>query len=331
MPKKSETRKQFTESRPSIGLGDTIQKVTKATGIEFLTKFVAGEDIKEIPNYEGYYIANTGQVFSNRGRWGTESPKELKQTPQNGYPSVSLYKTGNKGSKYGDTLYVHRLLAEAFIPLVEGKTFVNHKDGNKENNSLDNLEWVTQQENNLHAFQTGLMTQLKYTKEQHLEVLDRYHVKGQRQIDIAKEMGVPITFVHSLINKGTGVRSQGLGDNIENFLNKPLIKPITETVKKLIWKDSEDCGCTERKHKLNKLFPSRQPLCMTEHEYEWWTHFKSVESTTLAPMEANKVAEIWSRIFQSKRIYKPCSCNPKAWQNMINELTQVYETYEKPL
>ena len=44
MQKKSETRKQFTESRPSIGLGDTIQKVTKATGIEFLTKFVAGED-----------------------------------------------------------------------------------------------------------------------------------------------------------------------------------------------------------------------------------------------------------------------------------------------
>jgi hypothetical protein len=97
------------------------------------------------------------------------------------------------------------------------------------------------------------------------------------------------------------------------------------------WINSEDCGCDARKHKLNKLFPTRQPLCMTEDEYHWWTHFKTVNDTTLAPMEANKIAEIWSRIFRSKRIYKPCSCNPKAWQNMINELTQVYETYEKPL
>jgi hypothetical protein len=330
MQKKKDTRKQFTESRPSIGLGDTIQKVTKATGIELDIPIVKidGIDVKEIPNYEGYYITKNGEVFSNRGRWGTEAPKKLKATLQNGYPSVTLYKTGNKGSGYGDTLYVHRLLADAFIDKIEGKTFVNHKDGNKENNALDNLEWVTQQENNLHAFQTGLMTQLKYTKEQHLEVLDRYHVKGQKQVDIANEMGVPTTFVNDLIGRGTGVRSQGLGDDIERFLNQPLIKPITEKVKKLIWKDSEDCGCDARKHKLNKIFPNRKPLCMTEGEYDWFTHFKTINSTTLSPMEADHLSKMWSRIFQSKRIYKPCTCNPKAWQTMINELTQVYETYQ---
>jgi len=65
--------------------------------------------------------------------------------------------------------------------------------------------------------------------------------------------------------------------------------------------------------------------------------FNPVESPEMAEMAHMdlmgevKKAEIWSRIFRSKRIYKPCSCNPKAWQNMINELTQVYETYEKPL
>jgi hypothetical protein len=53
----------------------------------------------------------------------------------------------------------------------------------------------------------------------------------------------------------------------------------------------EDCGCTERKEKLNKIFPYRKPLCMTEHEYEWWTYFKSVNSTTLAPMEADKIKQ----------------------------------------
>jgi hypothetical protein len=116
-----------------------------------------------------------------------------------------------------------------------------------------------------------------------------------------------------------------LGDTIQKVTKATGIEFLTKFVA------GEDCGCDARKHKLNKLFPSRQPLCMTEHEYEWWTHFKTVNNTTLAPMEANKVAEIWSRIFRSKRIYKPCSCNPKAWQTMINELTQVYETYEKPL
>lgn len=70
---------------------------------------------------------------------------------------------------------------------------------------------------------------------------------------------------------------------------------------------------------------------MTEGEYDWWTHFKKANDTTLAPMEANKIAEIWSRIFQSKVVKKPCSCNPKAWQEMINELSKVYDTYEKPL
>jgi hypothetical protein len=330
MQKKKDTRKQFTESRPSIGLGDTIQKVTKATGIELDIPIVKidGIDVKEIPNYEGYYITKNGEVFSNRGRWGTEEPKKLKATLQNGYPSVTLYKTGNKGSGHGDTLYLHRLLADAFIDKIEGKTFVNHKDGNKENNALDNLEWVTQQENNLHAFQTGLMTQLKYTRDQQNEVLERYHVKGQTQRQISEEMNVPITFVSDLISRGTGIRSQGLGDDIEKFLNQPLMKPLTEKVKKLIWKDSEDCGCDARKHKLNKIFPNRKPLCMTEGEYDWWTHFKSINSQTLSPTEATKIAEIWSRIFQSKRIYKPCTCNPKAWQTMINEITQVYDTYQ---
>jgi len=311
-------------------LGDSVEKFTKATGIDLeipITK-INGADVKKIPNYEGYYIAKTGQVFSTRGRWGTAPIKELKQTPQNGYPSVSLYKTGNKGHGSGDTLYVHRLLAEAFMPLIDGKTFVNHKDGNKENNSLDNLEWVTQQENNLHAFQNGLMTQLKYTKEQHLEVLERYHVKGENQSEIAREMNVPSDFVQDLISRGRGVRSQGLGDDIEKFLNQPLMKPITEKVKKLLWKNSEDCGCDERKDKLNALFPRRQPLCMTEEEYNWWTAFRDKNSTEIMPDETNYIAQMYTRLFQRKKIYHPCHCNPKAWQEMINHLNYIWDTYQ---
>ena len=68
-----------------------------------------------------------------------------------GYKTVSIY--------LGKKLYtkkVHRLVAEAFIPNPENKPTVNHKDGNKENNDITNLEWATHQENIDHAIKTGL-------------------------------------------------------------------------------------------------------------------------------------------------------------------------------
>lgn len=298
------------------------------TGIEALVKFIAGEECIEIPNYSGYYISKTAKVYSFRGKYEPKTPKLLKQSLQNGYPSVSLYKTNNTGSGSGDTLYVHRLLAEAFLPRVEGKLFVNHKDGVKTNNSLNNLEWVTQQENNLHAFQNGLMSQLKYTKEQHKEILHRYHVLGERQVDIAKSMGVANDFVNDLISKGRGIKSQGLGDDIEKLLNMPLINPIKNAVKRLIWKDSEDCGCSERKEKLNKLFPyNRQPQCMNESEYNYWVEFKKSSPNNLSKEEADEVAKIWNRLFQTKSFYRPCTCSPSSWQKMIDDIDKIYYTY----
>lgn len=58
-------------------------------------------------------------------------------------------------------VYFHRVIADAFIPNPEGKPFVNHKDGDKGNNAVDNLEWVTQAENTQHAYASGLMTPLR--------------------------------------------------------------------------------------------------------------------------------------------------------------------------
>ena len=117
--------------------------------------------------------------------------------------------------------------------------------------------------------------------------------------------------------------SIGLGDTIAKITKATGIEAITKFIA------GEDCGCNERKDKLNKLFPYRQPLCMTEAEYNWWTDFRKANPVTLSPMESNEIAKIWSRVFQSRRIQKPCSCNPRAWQDMINELTKVYETYQE--
>jgi hypothetical protein len=113
-----------------------------------------------------------------------------------------------------------------------------------------------------------------------------------------------------------------MGDIVEKITKATGIELATKFLM------GEDCGCDARKHKLNKLFPNRQPLCMTEQEYNWWTEFKKVNNNILSPLEANEISKMWSRIFQSRRIYKPCTCNPRAWQTMVNELTSVYETYQ---
>jgi len=95
--------------------------------------------------FSGYSIREDGVVTSRFGR--VIKP----QTGKNGYIRVELWENGN-GRKH----LVHRLLAEAFIPNPDGKPQVNHIDGNKANNALSNLEWVTQSENQKHAYRVGL-------------------------------------------------------------------------------------------------------------------------------------------------------------------------------
>jgi hypothetical protein len=116
--------------------------------------------------------------------------------------------------------------------------------------------------------------------------------------------------------------SLGVGDTIQKVTKATGIEKLAKFIA------GEDCGCEERKEKLNSLFRYKQPLCMTEEEYNWWTEFKNTESTTLSADDATKVSQIWTRIFQAKKLYRPCSCNPREWQKMINELTIVYNTYE---
>lgn len=83
--------------------------------------------------------------------------KECVRTPnKNGYITVSTYVDGRQKH-----FYVHRLMAEAFIDNPESKPQVNHKDGNKSNNDLNNLEWATHKENVNHAYANGLIDTYK--------------------------------------------------------------------------------------------------------------------------------------------------------------------------
>ena len=97
----------------------------------------------KIKGFESYEVSNTGKIRRNG--------HEKAVTDYNGYYHVDLYRNGKRITKR-----INRLVAETFIPNPLNLPEVNHKDGNKHNNSVNNLEWVTKSENMKHAFRSGL-------------------------------------------------------------------------------------------------------------------------------------------------------------------------------
>jgi hypothetical protein len=104
--------------------------------------------IKEISFAPNYFVSTEGKIFS-RNHAKTKELKEMKLTTQsNGYLTVRLSRN------YG-IHYVHRLIAISFIPNPDNKPTVNHKNSNKADNCVSNLEWATYQENHRHSFNNG--------------------------------------------------------------------------------------------------------------------------------------------------------------------------------
>lgn len=118
-------------------------------------------EFKEIKGFEGkYQISNQGIVRNQYGHILT--PYKTKH----GYMKLDLWQD-SKRKKF----YIHRLVAEAFIPNPDNLPQVNHMDGNKENNVVENLEWCTAEGNVKHSIDNCLRTSLK--------AVDMYSLNGE--------------------------------------------------------------------------------------------------------------------------------------------------------
>ena len=96
------------------------------------------------PSYE---VSNTGRVRNTNFNRGGVTKEMSYFTAHNGYKMVGIMVLGRQKS-YG----VHRLVAQAFIPNPKGLPFVNHMNGDKTDNRVENLEWITNKDNQLHGF-----------------------------------------------------------------------------------------------------------------------------------------------------------------------------------
>jgi len=152
--------------------------------------------IEEFPEYE---VSNLGNIRSYRIY---KNGKLLKHRISNGYNRVML----NKKNKM-----VHRLLAQAFIPNPENKPCINHINGIRNDNRVENLEWVTISENNKHAYDTGLKPPIfgenhystTLTKQNVIEIIKLLKTTNLFYKEIAKLFNTSISTVARLKHKKT--------------------------------------------------------------------------------------------------------------------------------
>ena len=165
-----------------------------------------GEVWKDVIDYDGIYIgvyqvSNFCRLKRIMHRKNPTSKLINAFVFEDGYICVTLAKNGK--TKFTG---IHRLIASAFILNPENKPEVNHKDGNKHNNSIDNLEWNTSIENKKHAFDTGLNEARKgekshFSKLTEKEVLEIRSIKGMTKRDIGILYNIGEAAVGKIINR----------------------------------------------------------------------------------------------------------------------------------
>lgn len=165
---------------------------------------------RDVKWYEGFYkVSNLGRIKSVerriklRGSYERlyESKIMKCKVSKDGYYTIGLRMRGKREWKR-----IHRLVAEAFIENPLGYEVVNHIDGNKLNNNVDNLEWCTIEYNNNHAKENGLLralhgeekTESKLTNSVVISIRKDYK-NGLKQSDICKKYNISATQAHKIV------------------------------------------------------------------------------------------------------------------------------------
>lgn len=148
----------ISKSMISHCCGGRAVKSTDSKGIVYRWQFVEDTQIDDVPinaksvsGFENYTVTTDGQVYSLRKKGYL-----IQRVTEDGYMSVCLKTPTRK-----ENFVVHRLVADIYLPKDSDRPIVNHKDSNRRNNHVSNLEYVTLRENSIHSSKTGNNAKLK--------------------------------------------------------------------------------------------------------------------------------------------------------------------------
>lgn len=171
-----------------------------------------------VVGFEGLYEVSESGMIRSLDRWkDNHSTKQfikgaIKSTrvQNSGYVITDLYKDGKS-----KTVKVHRVVAQAFIPNYDNKPTVNHEDGNKENNDVSNLKWMTFSEQNEHFYARGFKSESNIKKAVNamneanstkLKCLEN-GMEFKSQSEASRLLEVPLSTLNQSISKGRKVKS----------------------------------------------------------------------------------------------------------------------------
>lgn len=194
------------------------KKINNNIGFDVPLEDIGEEIFVDIKQNNKYQISNYGTIIrksysltDKNNVLRTYKEKVISQSVNSSnYKKVILRDENGKGTNY----YVHRLIAEHFIPNPENKEQVNHIDGNKWNNNISNLEWVTPSENSKKAFDVGLREISGYNKikvaqtsrrfsSEEVEQIKEYYSIGKTMKEIAEIYGCSDSVICNIINHKT--------------------------------------------------------------------------------------------------------------------------------